>query len=315
MKNIVSIDETVNLESIAPVKKNKSTSRILNRMKYLASTGLVLLTTTLYSQNSRPTLYFGNDSFGIRPIIQLDAFGLNFGKPFSEINNFPVEYRTVPIHPDDNWIQESSNGPIRDGIDAVGVGSAYFLGNNITGGLVVKYHDLELEADVSITTGWNDAGALQFGEGNFNERDYEKKPGSSERGYGTALTYYSITTTASNPNFDVALSMPVDDDSKRIVVGASRKLYDMNIARGWDRFDSRQTWSTTYLSKLVEKSVYTGLLVQTPIDKTTYPDFITAKIVAGCNFYSLDNSKSKYSSTTITGTGTWFVEMSLGFRF
>jgi len=311
------IDNVINADNASQEKRssNMHSSGLFNRIKLLTCAGLVALTTTVYSQISTmrdSPMYHGNASFGIKPAFYIAMIDVNVTRSLNIIS-IPEKYRLVPIHPDDYMYPESSNGPIEN----LSADSAYKNGKlsadvstYIRAGLAVKLKGVEFETDINVSI------SPKFGDSNddteFHERNYTNNPGSSDRGYGAALTYYTLKYPRRIAmGADAELSFPLYSKKKeltnhysRALIGVDLRKFKMSLTEGWDRYNEQEIWKTFNIP-VIEERVYAGWLYQFQVEDR---DYYSLKVVAGYNWFKQDY-------LIFSNNPGGFLEASFGLRF
>lgn len=245
--------------------------------------------------------------------------GLNYGYETkgnysASVDSVPESVRDVPAHPDDLYKTRPQDvGPIAD--------SSFDLPFSGRG------MNLELKAGVGIRKGIFDfkIGPKMFGGGKeeiepqIKERNYLNHPGTEERGYGAALTYYKFKSeTKSSPtwgglaefslNFDfsdgygIGLFNPFVEYSFLVI---PKEFY---FETGWDRFDSlEKRKSYTIASNLLSHTVKAGARVK--IAAWNASIYCGAEILQSPNTTDL----GKEADFSVDSKPKWFAGISTGF--
>lgn len=148
----------------------------------------------------------------------------------NKVSNVPLEIRNVPIHPSDPW---GRPGPIEDDEVKVGARSGMFLRYGPKLNLIGEHLSLKMGLELEISG--------LFVED--PERNYTNAVGTEQRGYGAALTYYSVHTKAGpdwNSVFIPKIFAGVEtklSDSFSIGAGYSIWREDLVAETGYDRYD------------------------------------------------------------------------------
>jgi hypothetical protein len=147
---------------------------------------------------------------------------LTLGTPISKFLSVPEYMRTVPAHTDDGG---GTLFPMKDG-----AGSFTPLLNaegRIGGGIRKDNFNLNFGGSVGI----------DFAFGNMVEENYTNHPGTSERGYGAALTYYQVEEGGITLSAFVK-ALFADRLYAEYCLGLSER--GIFVANGWDRYDNYQ---------------------------------------------------------------------------
>lgn len=178
------------------------------------------------------------------PIIFCDAGPIYRQSLVKRVSDVPIEIRNVPAHPDDSQV---SIGPIAD--DEVYVrdrfGGFFRIGPKLNlGGIYIK-PGIELEISGSQNP-------------ETPERNYTNYPGTNQRGYGAALTYYNIHTQCGDesntfffPKLFLGLEAKISDS---ISLGLASNVWreDLVAETGYDRYDSLEM---NEVSNLVDMTI------------------------------------------------------------
>jgi hypothetical protein len=92
--------------------------------------------------------------------------------------------RLVPIHPSDTYALEKNNGPVKDVLNSI-------TAQNIKLRFGVEAQHKQFQADAGLGFGVSFISYNKEGLG-LAERNYTNAPGTSQRGYGAALTYIDL---------------------------------------------------------------------------------------------------------------------------
>ena len=177
-------------------------------------------------------------------ILCLLAFAENSGWAFFtgvqgdyfSVVSVPLEMRDVPIHPDDDYVSLSNQGPIlRQSYDTrlfVLLGGQYSIKSS--NGIITRFK-------LSIPI---------YPEDDLAERNYTNDVGSDHRGYGAALTYCKLCKggifTAMGfdgltPILDFMPEISVEKMyGKKISTEVSAGYFAVSFINGWDRWDAYQ---------------------------------------------------------------------------
>jgi hypothetical protein len=147
---------------------------------------------------------------------------ISLGTPISKILSVPDYMRTVPAHPDDGgW----TLSPMDDGVNSfIPLLNAE---GRIGGGIIKDNFNLNFGGSLGV----------DFAFGNMVESNYTNHPGTSERGYGAALTYYEVEEGGITLGAFVKASLS-DKFYTEYCLGLSER--GIFVANGWDRFDKLQ---------------------------------------------------------------------------
>ncbi len=145
----------------------------------------------------------------------------------------PLSIRDVPIHLDDDYANPKDNAPIED--------KSFNLDNSIFVVSLNGSYSKSFANKVNFNLGLN----LNFGwnERIFKERNYTNYPGTNQRGYGAALTYYKLNprylfkfNSWIRPEISSELEVAISKASK---IKLGYKLYNEKLVgiNGWDRYN------------------------------------------------------------------------------
>lgn len=181
------------------------------------------------------------------------CFDFQISKPVREVSNVPESFRNVPVHSDD-W---GYGGVIED--DSAKLPPLIDIGF-LKGGLETKIGDIGVDvyADLSFNASYFLPLSHDPWCGEVNERNYKGAPGTDERGYGTALTYWTANyAPVLIPGLKCDLILPINEDVDFIVGGGVRD-YELQAERGWDRYNSLDKKDHLRIADMTEKSIYIG---------------------------------------------------------
>lgn len=191
------------------------------------------------------------------PGIKLDLlFGYDFRISYglSYVSGVPASIRAVPAHPDDGGRAqppiEPDNVPVDCIVSGLLPGGGIRLTNNDGGSL-----SLGVRPEIVIyprpakpsSTGPN----IKLGEGNIRERNYQGNPGTTERGYGTALTYWGVGV---RDWFIPQIAAEYKKGKFRTGIAYSKYVYQLEW--GWDRYDKLETKDVSVIASVDSWMVY-----------------------------------------------------------
>jgi hypothetical protein len=174
------------------------------------------------------------------------------------VNNMPLEIRDVPVHSDDSW-SDAGQGPI----DQLKYNCNHsvvfsFMYANEFGAIGGKQDRFNFGIGLDwMAFPWLGVGADKA------ERNYMGNPGSTYRGYGTALTYVGLTQDgiipqSSSPFLNIFLNWtprvklevaPFSGSLENLWLGTSVSYYTFDAQTGWDRYDTleeRKSYTLAY---------------------------------------------------------------------
>jgi len=176
--------------------------------------------------------------------------------------------RTVPIHPDDAYANPKNNGPIEDVLTGLS-----FQNVKLRVGAEATHNNFKanfgLGAGIAFVTYNSEYG--------FAERNYTNHPGTDERGYGAALTRYSLQGDGTagmllNPFIRLGYQIktkPSNYVDVNLFAEYSPEFISFNTAvkTGWDRYDKfeefeTRTVNTSFTNHFIKVGV--GLPSKTP---------------------------------------------------
>jgi hypothetical protein len=178
-----------------------------------------------------------------------NGFGLTYNNIKCEIKDMPEEIRNVPIHEDDGYANPANAGPIEK-----------------------RYYELDgfFSLDWFYRKDIGDKLWLDFGINwllcplrSVGLRNYTNAVGTSQRGYGAALTFAALQMRGPLPptgeyivdflfNWtpQVAIGTPLDKE-KNFKIGISASYYRLCAVNGWDRYDRYETKDYYTLAHIV----------------------------------------------------------------
>lgn len=209
--------------------------------------------------------------------------------------NAPEYMRYIPIHPNDWHAHELDNAPIENGItifpNALSIPLYGELGPQISfSNIKMRFKtgmSLELMNIVYPLVGLISHPFDGIPQMNMKERDYLLNPGSSKRGYGTALTYYRVYTQLKRkfPHYygaEIEIGIKEKEVLSLLLGWEEIASYDLFLENGWDRYDSLQVRETFLLGNFSPRKFYTGLIWES--DKYTEKErhiYVMGYIIAG----------------------------------
>ncbi|MBU2544911.1 hypothetical protein KKC65_00435 [Patescibacteria group bacterium] len=217
---------------------------------------------------------------------------LQFSTPsVKEVSNVFESIRNVPIHEDDPW-----GTP---GVIAKNRGDAPWI-------VELRFLNLGVEVDLDPTVwknyfdlSWNIGHWLMIGS-DAQERNYTNAPGTEQRGYGAALTFWTPGYSRIIPGFRTEFHF-----ENNWFVGAGFRKYDLEIITGYDRYDKLKHRSHTDIGEIFETSVFVGW--------NRVEDDSTAGFRVGANFNSY-NGKDGYRAIDVeTNKVSFFLSLCLSY--
>lgn len=236
----------------------------------------------------------------IKPFIETNL-ELQGSFSLGKIKNISEEMRTTPIHKDDGYARPENNGPTKE--DSARLPALVEL-KLLKAGLETKINKnvyLDIYGDLSL----NISNFILVGK--KHKRNYTNAPGTDKRGYGAALTYWSVKP---GPLFipgikaDLHISTNKDWD---FIIGGGYRRYDLEIERGWDRYDSLEKYRDTSIAKVDEKSIYIGFESKDRMSKKWH-----SLIKLGVNF---NDYKTKGNEIKIDSKFSFFISGGMICRF
>ena len=168
----------------------------------------------------------------------------------SIIAGIPENIRNVPYHKDDFGFA-ANMGPIRDTLDD---GRFSFILPSLEYNYMLLYNKWEFGGGIF--------GQLNMGGSSKTERNYTNAPGSSKRGYGSALTYMKTGTFRCCLGLTVKTSYKISQygDENTILwnIQYANSWQNMSIVTGWDRYDKLQQRGTYLAGFLMGNQISSG---------------------------------------------------------
>jgi hypothetical protein len=166
-------------------------------------------------------------------------FGIRYTMLDYHVEKMPLDFRSVPIHPDDGYADEEDWGPIdeksydRDHWVSLDYGYLWEINNHWSMGLGVVW----------IVDFWD-----QFGDD--SRRNYTNHPGTGTRGYGAALTFVAtgirglLAVEGDGDSWGTFLNFTPQivaeyafDKERKTRVGFNVSYHRYVAINGWDRYD------------------------------------------------------------------------------
>jgi hypothetical protein len=153
--------------------------------------------------------------------------------------SLPESARLVPIHPSDTYARESNNGPIENILKGISVGGA-----QARFGLEARHGPFGAQAGIGGGVGFYTFSKDGF---DFAERNYTNHPGTSQRGYGAALTYYTMDKDTAigffaSPFINLSYHLPKNKEggSTHLFLEYAPEFhsFDTSITTGYDRWNT-----------------------------------------------------------------------------
>jgi hypothetical protein len=153
--------------------------------------------------------------------------------------SLPESARLVPIHPDDTYANEKNNGPIKNvltGITMEGVRAKFG----------VEARENQFGAKAGVGFGFDSYSFSKENSWGFAERNYTNHPGTSERGYGAALTYYDFSESGSigvfvSPFLNLSYHFPSGKEGNKVYAfveyAPEFHSFSTSIETGYDRWN------------------------------------------------------------------------------
>jgi hypothetical protein len=154
--------------------------------------------------------------------------------------------RLVPIHPSDTYALAKNNGPVKDVLNSI-------TSQTIKLRVGVEAEHKQLQAGLGLGFGFSVYNYAKEGSG-FAERNYTNAPGTSQRGYGAALTYISLNENGTsgfvvNPFFRLGYQIKGKDSDYNLFAEYSPEITsfstDLNV--GYDRWNKHELLETRKL--------------------------------------------------------------------
>lgn len=232
----------------------------------------------------------------IRPFAELCLDAQFSMPPVKKVSNVPESIRDVPMHPDDSW---GTPGVIAaDSADSAWLTEIRFL-------------KLGLRADLSESVTWENFADLSFNYGHYaklggdlRRRNYTNAPGTEQRGYGAALTFWTPGYDALIPGFRSELHF------KSWFLGFGLRPYSCGIITGYDRYDSvAENEDYVRIGELLETSLCIGW------SKRSANRRWVGNFRVGVNFNQFSEKEQYRDIDVDVSTVTPFVGAAIGWRF
>lgn len=207
-------------------------------------------------------------------------------------SGIPEYIRDVPAHPDDDFAKEENVAPIKDDTFPIYLFDISGLKVRPKAGLNGKVLDLCIGAEFEVMPPESTSAKIV-------ERNYTNHPGTDERGYGAALTYYSIKQNLSSFSLGLFSRLSckifeVPKDSEFMPgtlnlfadysVSAFRETFD--VENGWDRYDSFEVNEEYKLIEyFLEHNIKAG--INFTIRVTGKHEHMNLGLFAGANIYQV----------------------------
>lgn len=234
----------------------------------------------------------------IKPFIGIMADAQFSSPPVAQVSNVPYDIRNVPIHNDDYGYpgvieKNKADAPWLTEIRFLKAGVDVDLFDNVS---------WQTYCDLSLNYGhWASWG------GDVNKRNYKSPEGNDNRGYGTALTFWTPNYDQLIPGLKTELHFNTDDPDNGFLIGAGWRRYGMQLVTGYDRYDKTDHKHHHKIGTIDEKSVYVGWT------KDNGDTFQFIRI--GLNFNNYD-ARSKYSQIDVdVNDMSYFASIGIGWRF
>lgn len=188
----------------------------------------------------------------VQPRLEMNFYGL--GDYNISVSEFPLSFRSVPLHADDGYLSGYSNAtePLPD--------SKLLEQKRLTGAFAFTYYPLTyIGCGVMIHTESSQKGdgwPYSDTEGRFQQNQW----GTSSRKYGSSLRWYEIRRNLTVYKFNLNLNSgfyrlwgPIALRGKAMVIWdpIGRDLAGQN---GWDRFGGDQEWQEVSLGRFHENA-------------------------------------------------------------
>jgi len=242
----------------------------------------------------------------ILPIVAITAdFQVN-PPPIKRVKNVPEAIRNVPIHSDD-WgtpgpiPHTDAHAPWMPEIRFLKLGAEFALNNEM---------HLDVYGDLSVNfTRWG----RPWG-GDIRERNYTNATGSSHRGYGAALTYYTPQYSLLIPGIKTELYFEPESGGSGFsnfnkFIGAGLRKYDLLIQTGYDRYDDYDEYKNYHIGDLWEFSMFIGT---SNLNNTESPLIMDVRV--GVNF-NYANERGHYGVDIEENPVMPFFGICIGYRF
>jgi hypothetical protein len=214
--------------------------------------------------------------------------------------------RTVPIHPADTYANPKNNGPIKNILNSVEIQNL-----QLRFGLELQYKQFLADFGVGAGVCMVNYGKEDFG---FAERNYTNAPGTDERGYGAALTYYDLNEDNSIGSVIspfIRLAYKIKSESKgytdmNIFAEYSPQLidFDTKLETGYDRWNRFQSLGEKNLKTSLTNHLIKLGVSFSPQSSDDYPLGLTPEIYLGMGFPKFTGEEEpgiKFSNTYCFG--------------
>lgn len=187
----------------------------------------------------------------IRPFLELCLDTQFSFPPVKKVSNVPNYIRDVPIHPDDPWGEPGAIA--KDKADAPWL-------------VEIRFLKLGFESELKESVVWRNYLDLSWNIGHWimlgadvQKRNYTNAPGTEQRGYGAALTFWSPGYEKFIPGFRSEVHFKSKNGgTEEWFMGVGLRKYDVQIITGYDRWDRLDHRDHIGIGELLEASVYTG---------------------------------------------------------
>ena len=214
-----------------------------------------------------------------------------------EFSKIPDIMKAVPKHPDDVNIPASNVAPIEVSTltDAHLWWTPMYM--NINVGIGTE----------RLTVEGGPFGQLNVGSQETTERNYTNAVGSSQKGYGAALTYIKLNSTRWIYGFTGMLRYkPNPKDGLYLTLNYSQYWQNMSIRTGWDRNDKYTEYTKYPIGTFLFQEVSLG--IEMNFDKTY------VKMSIGDGKVSLSSLDWGKSMTVSVPDAYFFVKLCVGIR-
>lgn len=203
---------------------------------------------------AEPGETYGTGSVAVCPV------GFQFDR--LSISHSPTYVRDQGIHPDDWYASDSNAG----NMDERQMDYPWFEGHLLGSvGVGHKFSEVSLEAGVLAKY------ILGNAPNDIEERNYTNHPGSSQRGYGAALTYYGFKHDILDPKQSfvpgvyVRITGKEGEDIEKfsdwLFAEYSLEYRSYYLSEGYDRYDKLETESVHKLADVFNNTVKAGVLL------------------------------------------------------
>lgn len=269
-----------------------------------------------------------NGALSVSPLFDVGAGAIYEKSPATSLNNIPLSIRNVPENPGDYF--PGGDGPIAklslkpsDYITFATVKAGANFDFAKAGKASTDSPNRWLRASTGvgfdITVPITSFATTPYGNSDFAERNYSNNPGSSQRGYGAALTYEQLTynypggswNSFMRPFVFGELTFPVGTRGY-IGFGAKVTQQSLKVQTGWDRNDSLETYQNYNAASYYTAMPYFVIHVEQAVGEDhpivkTFGDFVVG-------FSSILDAKCQNGMSLSKGPG-FFAGLELGYRF